>query len=401
MNSYVAKQFHYTTWPDHGTPDPLCLVIFLSHVTHEKPNQDLSPTVVHCSAGIGRTGTYVALDSLYQAGNKSGRVNVAEYVKTMRANRLNMIQTYEQYMTVFLSLYEAFRAAPDPKATNTFLQRVTPMFKNVPSNYSALKTEYELLRKICPIYTKTDYKNALQDMPKSRRDAILPLDRFGLELTSNVSTRGRFINAIVVSSYTKESAFIVSHYPTPEDTVDFLRLLSDYQSCTVVCMDPLHKIDSSKSWMPVPSSKKIVSPYKVVCNTCTDSDVRVSTINIYKDREKPHSVTVAEPKSDLKTNNFNHTSSLRSLVSFALNCPNDNQVTVVSKDGASLCGVFCAVFNSIQQITLDYNIDVFTTVRLLMTRRAELCSTEDEYRMIYRTIYDYLQQPPENVYYNK
>lgn len=47
-------------------------------------------------------------------------------------------------MTVFLSLYEAFRAAPDPKATNTFLQRVTPMFKNVPSNYYALKTEYEV-----------------------------------------------------------------------------------------------------------------------------------------------------------------------------------------------------------------------------------------------------------------
>lgn len=48
----------------------------------------------HFSAGIGRTGTYIALDSLYHAGKRSGRVNVAEYVKTMRANRMNMIQTY-------------------------------------------------------------------------------------------------------------------------------------------------------------------------------------------------------------------------------------------------------------------------------------------------------------------
>lgn len=35
--------------------------------------------------------------------------------------------------------------------------------------------------------------------------------------------------------------------------------------------------------MSVPSSEKIVSPYKVVCNTCTDSDVRLSTIDIHED----------------------------------------------------------------------------------------------------------------------
>lgn len=42
--------------------------------------------------------------------------------------------------------------------------------------------------------------------------------------------------------------------------------------------------------MSVPSSEKIVSPYKVVCNTCTDSDVRLSTIDIHEDgvsKKKP------------------------------------------------------------------------------------------------------------------
>lgn len=46
------------------------------------------------STGIGRTGTYLALDYLYKTGKKSGRVNVAEYVKTMRKNRMNMIENY-------------------------------------------------------------------------------------------------------------------------------------------------------------------------------------------------------------------------------------------------------------------------------------------------------------------
>ena len=46
------------------------------------------------SAGIGRTGTYIALDALYKSGKASGKINVAEYVKVMRSNRMNMVQTY-------------------------------------------------------------------------------------------------------------------------------------------------------------------------------------------------------------------------------------------------------------------------------------------------------------------
>lgn len=46
------------------------------------------------STGIGRTGTYLALDYLYKTGKKFGRVNVAEYVKTMRKKRMNMIENY-------------------------------------------------------------------------------------------------------------------------------------------------------------------------------------------------------------------------------------------------------------------------------------------------------------------
>nr|XP_034321299.1 receptor-type tyrosine-protein phosphatase T [Crassostrea gigas] len=401
MNPFMVTQFHYTTWPDHGVPDPLCLVIFHSNVSHEKSNEDLAPTLVHCSAGIGRTGTYIALDSLYHAGKRSGRVNVAEYVKTMRANRMNMIQTYEQYMTVFLALHEAFKATPDPQATVKFRQRVSQMLKDVPANYSGLRKEYELLRKICPVFTNDDYKLAKQSMPKLRKDAILPLDKYGLYLSSNVPTRGSFINAIVASSYIRDSAFIVTHYPPQEDAVDFLRLITDHESSTVICMDPLNTINSSKFWLPLPSSEKIVSPYKVVNNSSKDNNVKTSVISIHKKGEKSRDVMIAEPKSDPKSQNVNGTSSLRSLVSFALSCPDESPITVVSKDGASMCGVFCAVFNSIQQITMDDNIDVFTTVRQLQTRRPEFCSTQDEYGLIYQTVYDHLIAVSDNVYYNQ
>ena len=46
------------------------------------------------SAGIGRTGTYIAIDALGEALKKRKKINIAEYVKKMRENRMNMVQTY-------------------------------------------------------------------------------------------------------------------------------------------------------------------------------------------------------------------------------------------------------------------------------------------------------------------
>lgn len=44
------------------------------------------------SAGVGRTGTYIALDALYREGETTGKINVPMYVRTMRKDRMNMIQ---------------------------------------------------------------------------------------------------------------------------------------------------------------------------------------------------------------------------------------------------------------------------------------------------------------------
>jgi len=45
------------------------------------------------SAGIGRTGTFIALDALYEHGQETGYVDIMEYVQWMRKDRMNMIQT--------------------------------------------------------------------------------------------------------------------------------------------------------------------------------------------------------------------------------------------------------------------------------------------------------------------
>ncbi|CAC5380710.1 unnamed protein product [Mytilus coruscus] len=55
-------------------------------------------------AGMGRTGTFIAVDALYEHGKKVGHVDIMEYVQMMRKDRMNMIQTHEQYEIVFIHM---------------------------------------------------------------------------------------------------------------------------------------------------------------------------------------------------------------------------------------------------------------------------------------------------------
>ncbi|XP_046545453.1 receptor-type tyrosine-protein phosphatase epsilon-like, partial [Haliotis rubra] len=71
------------------------------------PNPDNSPVLVHCSAGIGRTGTYIALDYLLDRALSDRKVDVFRFACDMRRQRRNMIQTKEQYACVNTTLYEA------------------------------------------------------------------------------------------------------------------------------------------------------------------------------------------------------------------------------------------------------------------------------------------------------
>ncbi|XP_062577033.1 uncharacterized protein LOC134238932 isoform X2 [Saccostrea cucullata] len=403
--SRVLTHYHYTAWPDHGTPDPLCLIIFHNHVIRTQSNQKNAPTVVHCSAGVGRTGTYIALDILHQMGTKTGKVNVAECVRKMRENRMTMVQTYEQYITIFLTLQEDFKAPMKVDSIENIKEKIENTGKDTPMNQDILRKEFQLLHKISPVYTEADYKFSKQSSAhKNNDDEILPLDKYNVHLSSYVPKRGSYINAISVPSFTKPTGFIVTSYPATEDAVDFLRLLNDHECDTVICMDPLAGIQSTKEWFPPTSSSKFVPPFMVYSQSHSKTDVSSSTIQIVHDKkeDEAHIVRIVEPTDRIKSSgDLLDTSQLRNLVSAALNTDSENPIVVMSRDGASLCGIFCAIHNVLEQITLDECADIFTAVRQILIRRPELCTKIEEYKLIYKAVNDHLQSSSENIYFNQ
>ncbi|XP_053133961.1 receptor-type tyrosine-protein phosphatase eta [Hemicordylus capensis] len=144
--SHPVRQFHFTAWPDHGVPETTDLLISFRHLVQDymKQKPQTSPTLVHCSAGVGRTGTFIAIDRLIHQMEMENTVDVYGVVYDLRMHRSLMVQTEDQYIflnqcvldiiksqkekkmdliyqnTNAMAIYENFTPSPHPGKANGY-----------------------------------------------------------------------------------------------------------------------------------------------------------------------------------------------------------------------------------------------------------------------------------------
>lgn len=126
--SHPLRQFHFTSWPDHGVPDTTDLLINFRYLVRDYMKQipPESPILVHCSAGVGRTGTFIAIDRLiYQIENEN-TVDVYGIVYDLRMHRPLMVQTEDQYVFLNQCVLDIIRAQKDSKV-DLIYQNTTAM----------------------------------------------------------------------------------------------------------------------------------------------------------------------------------------------------------------------------------------------------------------------------------
>ena len=114
----IVYHYHFVGWPDSGVPaDPASMLDYLwdARLRQNEAGPSVGPMTVHCSAGIGRTGTFVALDCLMTELTKGGPsatpLDVQRLVKILRRQRFGMVQTQDQFKFVYEALLVHIRAA--------------------------------------------------------------------------------------------------------------------------------------------------------------------------------------------------------------------------------------------------------------------------------------------------
>ena len=105
----TVTHMHYTAWPDHGVPqNAMSLISFIRRVRKQHPPSLEQPLLVHCSAGVGRTGTFIILDSVMQQLSLEGTLSIYNPLKIVRGQRMKMVQTKVNYCLYSFYAYSCY-----------------------------------------------------------------------------------------------------------------------------------------------------------------------------------------------------------------------------------------------------------------------------------------------------
>lgn len=100
-------QLAYTAWPDHGVPTTTKEILnFRSEIFNAGPR---GPLIIHCSAGVGRTGTMIAIDRFIEATLSLKVPDIAKIVKDLRDARNYMVQGQFQFMYIYAATMDALQ----------------------------------------------------------------------------------------------------------------------------------------------------------------------------------------------------------------------------------------------------------------------------------------------------
>ncbi|KAK6492368.1 receptor-type tyrosine-protein phosphatase alpha-like isoform X1 [Huso huso] len=395
----TVKQFHYSAWPDHGTPrKPLSLLCLI-----RQANSWLSagPMIVHCSAGIGRTGAFIAIDQLLHAAEAVGRVDVFQCIYNMRKQRKNMVQTEEQYLFVYDVLLDVLLEALLCDVTEVPAQQVHRRIRelqvvNPRTRITGYQKELQALNKLSEVFRVRPHKEALKptNHSKNRDPYILPADHFRPALMSLTNDDGSpgYINAVFADGFTKKDSFIITQFPLKDTVTDFWALVYDYNCTSLIMMNRHEDLDET---FPLFWPRLGDCTHGPFCISISSEEQKAGftsrTLMLSNTKQRMHH---ARHIKMLQLDDWPVTDPLpmsRDTVIHMLRDTEDWQrrnnggaTLVMCQDGASRSGLFCAASQIREQIRMEGKVDVLQAVKTLRSSRPELIRDMEQYTFCYQ-----------------
>ncbi|XP_076079965.1 receptor-type tyrosine-protein phosphatase kappa-like isoform X3 [Mytilus galloprovincialis] len=399
----VVKQYHYTTWPDHGVPRFGNSLLLFRQKIRLHDNLDNGPPIIHCSAGVGRTGTYIAIDVNLDQAKNEGIVDVHNFVQLMRTQRVNMVQTLEQYLFVYDVLLEALICGDTTVPVQKYLDTLSDLLQYDESiSKTKMDEQFEVLRLLSATIEKDDSTSALhpENIFKNRSTEIIPANRCRPYLTTQVEDHNDYINAVFLNGYARKDAFIITQMPLPNTIVDFWRLIIDHNSYCIVMLNEIDKTDKTcEQYWTLETCGESYGPFIVETTAEIKSDpsvtVRDFTItNTLNPQEVPRVVRQFHfhrwPEGANVPNSKAALLELLDMVENWQKQSGNKPVTVHCMNGVLRSGLFVAANYVLERIKADKEVDVFQAVKQMRLNRPQLIDTLEQFKFCHEIAFEYL-----------